>query len=153
MCYCEEHLKLNFNRFALAFTRLACPWMEHRPPTCKVRAQHLPTTVAFTFPWSSSFHSSINTCCLQLFKSFTDKWSRQTIVDPLWKYMCPSLNEWRLIKPSDCLRDRERQRNRDVEKVEEKKREVEGRADSRAGKVRDWIKDKGRVTTGNTVDS
>lgn len=60
-CFCKEHLKLNFNRFALAFIRLACPWVEHRPPPHKLRAQHLPTT-AFTFPWS--FHSFINMCCL-----------------------------------------------------------------------------------------
>lgn len=119
------------------------------PPTHKVRAQHLPTTVAFTFPWSSSFHSSINTFCLQLFKSFTDKWSRQTIADHLWKYTCPSLNEWRLIKPCDWLWEREG--NSDEQRVGGKW-EVEGRAESRAGKEKNWIRDKDWVTTSCTVE-
>ncbi len=105
--------KLNFNRCALAFTPLPCPWVEHRPPTRELRAQHLRTTVAFTFPWSSSLHSFINTHRLQLFKSFAHKWGRQTIVKHLWKYMCPSLNEWRLIKPCDWLWERQRQRFRE----------------------------------------
>lgn len=140
-CFCEEHLKLNFSRFALAFNRLACPWVEQRPPTHKLRAQHLLTTVESTFPWSSSFHTFINTCCLQLFKSFTDKWNRQTIVDHLLKYMCPSLNEWRLIKP--CLWPALRERNWNVERVG-RKWEIERRADSRAGKEMNWIKRQSR---------
>lgn len=48
-CICKEHSKLNFNRFALAFTRLACPWVEHRPPSWELRAQHLLTTVRSHF--------------------------------------------------------------------------------------------------------
>lgn len=45
----------------------------------------------------------------------------------------------------------ERERNRDVEKVQ-RKWKVEGRADSRAGKEKYWIKNKGRVTTSYTVE-
>lgn len=52
-CFREEHSKLNFNRFALAFTRLACPWVENHPLPCKLRAQHLPTTEAFIFPFTA----------------------------------------------------------------------------------------------------
>lgn len=101
----EEHSRLNSVEFALAFNQLACPWVERRPAARKLRARCSLTTVEFTFPWStlSSIPAASPPCLLPppppRIQGFTDKQNRQTIVDQLLKYTCPSFNEWSLIKP------------------------------------------------------
>lgn len=94
-CFCEEHLKLNFNRFALAVTRLACPWTERRPPTPQTESSApclqlwhshflglLPFTVSSMLAVSSYSKAS-----------WINEAGRQADnVDHLWKYV--SFTKW-----------------------------------------------------------